>query len=657
MKYLNLKRSYTLYLGFLIFVTVWVSHQFLSPAAINHYVEAAEISHAPQDGSVEFDVSTMTSPENVNKVFIVLRVSGSTTGGSVRILSLPCPGVSQTPTPVATPCATGSGIGTFPTATPTNVPTPVSCSLPNTIIDYQDIDQTITVPATTSQDPTYISVLVVVYDDCLIESDEKVNLVIQDAIGVVLGTQKTFTLTIGNNDNPTPTPTSTATPTQTPIVATPVFTDAYEPNNTFQQASNTAANAPKICNLTLWPTGDLDYFQFVGKAGTRYQIATTDLKPGLDTVLTVYNPQGNVIATNDDFGGRQSLVSIVANIDGFYFARVINQDPSDPANKTYCLEIKELEAFTPVPTPPPDENADICEYNGTLETACLIEVGKSLELNFVSLFGDDDASDNDFFRIWVKPSIEYTCETLNLSAVNDTNMIFYNNEGQDFNPQLGNDDKVPGGTDFGSKLTYKSNYTGWLYILVGPVNPPTPKDAPLYTYTLTCIASAATPTPTATATRVFVPGPAATATLAPTAELPTPFPSPTAIDLSLFATSTPEVPPIIQFQPLPTPTPIAPPGQTANINVTIYYDNNFSYTPELTEGIMNVAVALYDTNSSQLVSFGYTNEAGMIRFSSITTTGAVRVVVPFLNYSQVIVGSSSNILLRVAPQPLPISVP
>ena len=95
----------------------------------------------------------------------------------------------------------------------------------------------------------------------------------------------------------------------------------------------------------------------------------------------------------------------------------------------------------------------------------------------------------------------------------------------------------------------------------------------------------------------------------------------------------------------------------STINVTIYYDQNENFMPELTEGIMDTAVSLYANSSGELVAVGYTNEAGMIRFDSISVVGAVRVVVPFLNYTQIVTGDSANILVRVAPQPLPVGIP
>jgi hypothetical protein len=140
--------------------------------------------------------------------------------------------------------------------------------------------------------------------------------------------------------------------------------------------------------------------------------------------------------------------------------------------------------------------------------------------------------------------------------------------------------------------------------------------------------------------------------------IPTPFPTPTPIDLSQFYTPTPAPPPLVQYQPLPTATSGAPSQLSSDINVTVYYDSNDNFTPELTEGVMNTAVALYDNGTGQLISFGQTNEAGVARFPAVTANGAIRVVVPFLNYTQILAGGSSEeILIRVAPQILPIGIP
>ena len=493
---------------------------------------------------------------------------------------------------------------------------------------------------------------VTILDDSVDESNETISLILRNpGPNTVLGSPNTATLTIVDNDaSPTSTPTSTSG-------APPIFTDAYEPNNMLQEAYTTAAGT-KICDITLWPAGDLDFFRFSGKDGSYYEVSTTDLEPGIDTTLTVFNPQGTQIASNDDFevGNRRSQVTIAANMDGFYYARIDNRDPSDPADKTYCFEVREINPPTPTPsdTPPPVGTDDeLCEFNSTIEYACTIGLGQVYNFNFVPVFGSHQ--DTDMFRIWMKPGIEYTCETtIPGGSLADTNIIFLDHNGNDFQPNLGNDDKELG--DLGSRLSYRSTYTGWLHVEVGPVNVPPLEEANQHTYQLECTSTAATPTPTAVPTRAFTGGGAPAAPTATPFVFPTFPPSPTPIDLSSLSTPVP-TPPAVQFQPLPTATPVSGGEGTTAINVTIYYDANGNFMPELTEGIVDTAVALYENNSGKLLLFGSTNEAGLVRFDSVTAVGPVRVVVPFLNYTQIVTGENANILVRVAPQPLPVGIP
>jgi hypothetical protein len=500
--------------------------------------------------------------------------------------------------------------------------------------------------------PSNQAFTVTIVQDTVFESDEFFTLVLRNPVNAVLGSVSSATFTILNDDAaPTNTPTATSG-------APPLYVDAYEPNNTLPEAYTTSSGT-KLCNITLWPTGDLDYFRFVGKSGSYYVVSTTDLEPGVDTALQVFNPQGNLIASNDDYevGNRRSQVTIVANSNGYYYARIENRDPSDPADKTYCFEVREIAPPTPTPinTPPPLGTDDVlCEFNSTIEYACTIGLDKVYNFNFVPVFGS--LQDTDMFRIWMKPGIEYTCETtIPDGSLADTNIIFLDHNGNGFQPNLGNDDKVLG--DLGSKLSYLSSYTGWLHVMVGPVNVPPFEEASQYTYQLVCTSTTATATPTATATSAFTGGGVPFVPTATPLVFPTFPPTPTPIDLSSFNTPLPPTPPAVQFQPLPTSTPPSGGAQTSTINVTIYYDQNENFMPELTEGIMDTAVSLYANSSGELIAFGYTNEAGMIRFDSISVVGAVRVVVPFLNYTQIVTGDSANILVRIAPQPLPVGIP
>jgi len=441
--------------------------------------------------------------------------------------------------------------------------------------------------------------------------------------------------------------------TQTAIAqpsVTAIFVDAYEPNNSIETAYNTAADAPALTNATLWPRGDVDYYSFVLKAGLAYQVQTSNLSAGLDTVLTVYDTQGNEVSTNDDYepDNRASRVTLSAHVDGFYYARIVNINPGDPASLTYRFQVLQVQG-TPTPTAFPTgtrvPGVDICEYNGAFDSACLIGVGSPLDMNFVPLHGE--GPDNDFYRLWVKAGLYYTCQTFDLSSVNDTNMIVYD---QNQNGLAGNDDKAPG--DLGSQVSVPATYTGWLFILVGPYAPPEYALSYLYTYSIRCDETVPTPTPTPT---VYIPPPSSGGGIRPPTPTPIVFPTfPATPTPFTFETPLPTPRPIIQVVPLPTNTPVAVFQPTISLNLTVYYDRNVNFTPELTEGVEDVAVTIYDNATGELLAFGYTNETGAIRFGSLTVSGPVRITIPFLQYNQVVTGDST-IFIRIAPtQPLPL---
>ncbi|MFN2138822.1 MAG: Calx-beta domain-containing protein [Candidatus Promineifilaceae bacterium] len=522
-------------------------------------------------------------------------------------------------------------------------------------VDYTSTSGQLTFPVGSTDTQTFE---ITILGNNLNQPDREFVVFLTNPVNATVGIPGAVTITILDND-PIP---ATNTPTATP--GGPVYLDEYEPNNSFGEASTTSANAAKLIDISLWPVGDEDYFQFFGKKNSTYEVFTTDLTSGLDTFLRIYDPEGNKIAENDDIDATnlRSQLQFSAKKDGNYFARITNKDPSDSSNKSYSFGVNEVIPPTATPTSTRVGQPDICEPNNSLNEACLIGPGEVRNgMNFIPYQGA--GTDNDFYFMPVKPGILYTCETQNLSAANDTNIIFLDNNGNDFNPQLGNDDRALG--DPSSLLSYYSTYTGNLNILVGPVNPPSYADSPLYTYDLRCSSQAATPTPLPTATFAFIGGGTgggtggSTGAVQPTAppfETPTVIVTPTPIDIASLL-PTPVPPPIVGFQPLPTSTPAGGALRSTSVQVTIFYDSNFNFMPELTEGIADVAVELFDNSTGQLLAFGYTNEAGVIRFEGVTSSGAVRVDVAYINFSQVVTGSSANILLRVEPRPLPSGSP
>lgn len=454
----------------------------------------------------------------------------------------------------------------------------------------------------------------------------------------------TNTLTVVN-------PTATPTPTRTPTPEANIYADALEPNNTIQDASTLLVDSGQKCSLTLWPVGDLDYFRFSAKTGSVYQITTANLSAGLDTYMTVYDANFNVVGTNDDYQetGGSSQFTVTPGLDGFYFVQISNLSPTNPASQTYCIEVEQV---IPTATPTPELlPTDPYEDNGNFSIAALIATNTTYSANFVPPI--PPGPDNDFYQLWIKPGIYYNCQTFELSGVTDTNMILYD---QNYNGLAGNDDKAPG--DLGSEVDYFSTYTGWLFVLVGNYTTPPYDESPQFTYKLMCTADASTPTPTPTATPT--PRPPTTGggggSVPPTATLiPSPTPEKPGTPVSEIPTATPR--PVIIFEPLPTPTSAASGAQFAMLNVTVYYDENENFQVEQSEGIVNVQVSLYDSITGEWLAFGYTNEAGVVPFGPFEVSGPILVTVPYLGFSQIVAADSGSLQVRIAPQTLPSGIP
>lgn len=607
----NRARAWHYLLGVIV-ATVLLAYAFVGQRPPS----AAAISVRQTTPTVEFVNSVYTVAENQGPAQITVRISAAPTNGrdvAVRYRTLPG---------TASEGAGGdfiatTGVLTFTAAT-------------QTVQSFQ---------------------VNIVNDTVVNEPNENINLVLQllTPETAVLGRDVAL-LVITDDDF------ATATPRPQAATPTPIYVDVGEPNDSFAQAYTLFPDAAETCTLTLWPPGDQDFYTFAAKAGTYYNVLTNQLSPGLDTVVTVYDPTGKPIVENDDVGGvgqLQSSAIFQARTTGLYLARVVNKSPANPANLTYCVAVDAMEQPTPTPTAtvfPARVGADPCEPNGQVGIACLFGVNQSQEFNFVPPY--NEGPDNDYYKMWVTAGSTYTCETSNLSNVTDTNMIFLDANGRDFNPPLGNNDKAPG--DLGSRLTYFASYTGYLHILVGPVNPVPLDQAARFTYTLACTG---TVQPTAVPTLPPTTGGNGGGGFIPVQPTLTPLPTPTPIDLSALLTPSPVVVPVVTIQPLPTATRAGVGQGVSTVNVTVYYDSNFNFAPEPPEGVIDVAVALYDNTNGRLIAFGYTNQDGTVRFDSIASTGAIRVQVPLLNYSQVVGPGESNIAVRVAPLPLPIGIP
>lgn len=464
-------------------------------------------------------------------------------------------------------------------------------------------------------------------------------------------------------NTPTPTPTGTATPD-------PNCEDSLEPNNEPGSGPVLISGQP-LSGLTLRPQGDVDYFQLWVKAARYYQVdtATTD---GVDTRLRIFNDAGELLAENDDFitGDPSSRMKFQAPADGWLFVSVDSVSPIDWGCRRYNISMVDVSAPTPTPTPTPEptqtpaptqpastlapstplpEDFDAYEPNYDFATAAGIGVNQVAELNFHIYPPGAEGIDNDFFKLYVKVGQILEIETTELAPGVDTNLIVYREDTTTV--VVGNDDCGPG--ELRSCLEWQPDYTGYAYVLVGPVGLTAKSisaDSLAYKLSIKDLAGQPTPTPAApgggygeplpwdsgpgAGEATAEPEPASTAT-------PTPTPEPQ-LQLRTFSLAP------------PTPTPL--PLQPVVIDLTVYYDENDNDAPDVNEGITGINLQILDSLTNQILGQAFTNNEG---HATVFTSAAdeVRLSVPYLGYSQEIRPPGTQLLIRIPPLHIPSIIP
>lgn len=377
--------------------------------------------------------------------------------------------------------------------------------------------------------------------------------------------------------------------------------------------------------------------------------------------MIVYDVSHTAVYTDvnafDNSAGLSLMFSTVSGSGPWYY-KVFQLTPSCSGG-TYHLDasfavpptITPTPSKTPTPTgtitPTPlpfgcQLDVDKFEPNNDFDSATTIGLGakqddlKYSDLNFVQCVYDGGSWDNDFFKARVKPGMLVTCETGDLSPGTDTNLILYDDSRNGIN---GSDDINRAGGDLSSAVTYYVTYEGWLYGLVGQgFNVPQDLEAN-YTYSYQCfIGSLATDTPTPTYTPA---GPTNT-------PVPSDTPTPT-------ITPTP-TPPFIQIQALPTSTPAGLPLTQIPVSLQVYYDVDGNNKQDPGEGVSGVSARIFDLVTGNLLAQGFTDDTGRVTFT-VSAPGAVHLVVPYFNFSTIVLPSGGSAVIRISPRELPQSIP
>jgi len=138
-----------------------------------------------------------------------------------------------------------------------------------------------------------------------------------------------------------------------------------EPNN---DRGSATPITPTTVGTTLvgviCPEGDVDFFSFNATSGQLFSIRTIarDLNPpsDADTLLTLFDSNGNVLAENDDYGGSlDSLLIFAAPVTGRYYIRVSNAVDGGGPNYIYHLVVTRLSSSTISSEPPLDDYSTV----------------------------------------------------------------------------------------------------------------------------------------------------------------------------------------------------------------------------------------------------------------------------------------------------------
>jgi hypothetical protein len=136
------------------------------------------------------------------------------------------------------------------------------------------------------------------------------------------------------------TPAGETPPHRILIDATPTVNEK-EPNNGFKQAQ--PVQVPQIVQGSIGNNTDVDVFRIDGKAGQKLTLEIFAARYGsaLDSILTLYDADGQILAVNDDHDGSpDSRLEVTLPRDGVYYVAVSDaHDVGGPAH-VYQLHIR-----------------------------------------------------------------------------------------------------------------------------------------------------------------------------------------------------------------------------------------------------------------------------------------------------------------------------
>ena len=118
-------------------------------------------------------------------------------------------------------------------------------------------------------------------------------------------------------------------------------TPEKEPNNGFRDAQ--PVEVGQTIDGVVNPTSDVDVFRIDGKEGQRIVLEVFAARFGspLDSLLTLYDADGRIVASNDDFDGTaDSRVEATLPRTGAYYVSVVDANDVGSTANVYRLAIR-----------------------------------------------------------------------------------------------------------------------------------------------------------------------------------------------------------------------------------------------------------------------------------------------------------------------------
>jgi hypothetical protein len=205
--------------------------------------------------------------------------------------------------------------------------------------------------------------------------------------------------------------------------------------------------SPQTHNLHV--EGDHDYVSFEAQEGTSYTIETRDLGSNIDTIIYLYDGEGNELA-NDDDGAEESLASRLiwaAPNSGPYYVMISDLgEDSTGADSTYSIAVTAEGVI----------EGDRYEPDNTIAQAGPIDTDGTHQTHTFHT-----SVDTDHVYFVAQQGVEYVVETGNLQGDCDTVLYLSPEDAEDW--ELQDDD---GGEGIASLLVWTAESSGTYYVRI-----------------------------------------------------------------------------------------------------------------------------------------------------------------------------------------------